>query len=229
MYYFSDDRKLFLSAIFILLLISLQAVVAFGEDAKEVQIFEVRKKLQMTSQDPIIRDYYVNAGQAMGLKQGAFVNVFRKVPLADPFKQETQAHVELPVGVMKVIYSDRTMAIGRIQTIRTPKENPVLDGDVFMVGDRIDLGTISFEKSAEAKGESEVKSAGKAPAPEENADVTKKEEPKIEAPAAPDNNSKKQVRTSASIDMRPKGLNKVEAQADKSINQDAKSVEILSR
>ncbi len=69
MHIINEDRKLLLSAFFILLLLSLQAAVAFGEENKDsTQIFEVRKKLQMSSNDPIVRDYYVNAGQALGLK-----------------------------------------------------------------------------------------------------------------------------------------------------------------
>ncbi len=225
MYYINEDRKLLLGALLFLLLISLQAVVAFGEESKDVQIFEVRKKLQMTASDPIVRDYYVNAGQLVGLKQGASVNVFRKVPLADPFKQETQAHVELPVGVMKVIYSDRTMAIGRIQNLRPSKDSPVLDGDIFMVGDRVDLGTINFEKSAsEDKGESDTKSAGKSSNDEEAEVPQKAEAEDIQKPA------KKPSRTSASTTpVKPKETGKTEHKTAKSLEPEAKTVEILSR
>lgn len=156
-------------------MILLQSVVAFSQENSSIQVFEVRKKLQMTSTDPIVRDYYVNAGQAMGLKTGAVVNVYRKVPLNDPYKQQTQSHVELPVGVMKIIYSDQTMAIGRIQSIVSTNSSPVLEGDVFMVGDRIDMGTINFEKSdaaTAAPSTSPVEATPAAPPKEEPVKVS---------------------------------------------------------
>lgn len=173
----SLEAKVILYAIFFALMMSLQAIVAFAQEKKEVQIFEVRKLLQLTSKDPIIRDYYVNAGQEMGLKEGAFVAIYRKTPLADPYKQQTQAHVELPVGVMKIIYSDRTMAIGRVSALRSAKDSPVLDGEGFMVGDRVDLGSLSFDKKAdsptstESAKPSETVEKKEEPQPRKNASV----------------------------------------------------------
>ncbi len=138
-----------------------------------------------------------------------------------------------------MIYADRTMAIGRIQSIRSSKESPILDGDVFMVGDRVDLGTINFEKSADSKGESDSKAAGKAPSKEvkpegavddENSEVSKKGDDKVEAPSDADKNAKKQSRTNASLQpILPKGFNKTEVKSDQSLNQDAKKVEVIAR
>lgn len=170
---FINDRKALLGALIFLILVSLQAMVAFADENKDVQVFEVRKRLQMSSKDPIIHDYYVNAGTSLGLKTGALIDVYRKVPLADPYKQETQSHVELPVGIMKIIYSDRTMAIGRIQSIRSTKDSPILDGEVFMVGDRLNLGTIKFEAinddgDKKQKAESQAKSNDSKPKADES-------------------------------------------------------------
>lgn len=194
-----NDKKALLGALVFLILVSLQAVVAFAQEGKDVQVFEVRKKLQMTSKDPIIHDYYVNAGTAMGLKTGALIEVYRKVPLADPYKQDTQSHVELPVGVMKIIYSDRTMAIGRIQSIRSSKDSPILDGEVFMVGDRLNLGTLKFEAN-NSDGEKKQKSAESQIKSEESKTGDSEARNKL-------NESKDQARNSASLEpIRPPSI-----------------------
>ena len=174
------------------LVIILQGYVAMADEHMQFQIFEVRKKLQMTSQDPLIRDYYVNAGQGQGLKEGAYVTVYRKTPLNDPYKQETQAHVEIPVGTMKVIFSDKTMSIGRIQSIRAAKESPVLDGDSFMVGDRIDMSSLMFKKDADLAAPGDSSQARmKSPKSEQNAESAE-HSPASVAPVAPPKEAKKE-------------------------------------
>lgn len=134
------------------------------ETAKQILVVEVRKKLQLTSKDPVVRDYYVNSGSGSGLKAGAFVTVYRRVPLADPNREKTQTHVEIPVGVMRVIYADTNTSIGRIHTIRSVADSPILDSDVFMVGDRLDMSTLGFERRSvetqeESKPTQQVKSS----------------------------------------------------------------------
>lgn len=233
----SLETRVILVAIFFAVLVSLQALVAFADEQKQIQVFEVRKLLQLTSKDPVIHDYYVNAGQEQGLKEGALVNVYRKTPLADPYKEQTQAHVDLPVGTLKVIYSDRTMAIGRIAALRSPKDSPVLDGSTFMVGDRIDLSSLSFEKKAEASSGGSDTVKAKAPAVEEPAGESEKAvETKPAPPSKDEKEAKKldaQSRKSASVEppKAEKAENKAKSQQelDKPAHSQAKSVEVLTK
>lgn len=167
-------------------LVGLQLAVALAqaeEAPKQIVVVEVRKKLQLTSKDPVIRDYYVNAGISSGLKAGAFVTVNRRVPLADPNRENAQTHVEIPVGIMRVIFADSGTAIGRIQTIRSAADSPILDSDVFMVGDRLDMSSLGFERTGtEIKSAEPTKSAAtESPAVESRATAS---EPKTLAPQA---------------------------------------------
>jgi hypothetical protein len=208
----NSEAKLILVAVMFALLISLQALVAFAEEPKQIQIFEVRKMLQLTSKDPIVRDYYVNAGQEMGLKEGAMVLVYRKTPLADPYKEQTQAHVDLPVGTMKIIYSDRTMAIGRMKELKSPKDSPVLDGENFMVGDRIDMRTLSFEKQVESGSASEVVKGKKTE--DEDEEPAPAEAKQAPAPDKSVAKPKPEERKNASVEAPPPVAAKVEHKAD---------------
>jgi hypothetical protein len=135
------------------LAIALQLMVALShaqEAPRQISIVEVRKKLQMSSNDPIIRDYYVNAGHSFGLRPGAHITVFRKIPLADPSREKAQTHIEIPVGTMRILHSDNLTAIGRIHQMRSPAEVPVLESDFFMVGDRLDMSSLGFERTVDA-------------------------------------------------------------------------------
>ena len=132
--------------------IFLSTSAALSIDSKDVQITEVRKKLQMKSTDPVIRDYYLNGGTNLGIKEGALIKVFRNVPLADPNRQEAQEHVILPVGVIKIIYADRLNSIGRVLTLSKSETHPVLESENFMVGDRLELRTLDFEKKSDEAG-----------------------------------------------------------------------------
>lgn len=135
------------------LAVALQLMVALShaqEVPRQITIVEVRKKLQMSSNDPVIRDYYVNAGQSVGLRPGAHITVFRKIPLADPSREKAQTHIEIPVGTMRILHSDNVTAIGRIHQMRSPAEMPVLESDYFMVGDRLDMSSLGFERTVDA-------------------------------------------------------------------------------
>lgn len=200
----------------LLMLILLQGMVAFAEVKplvrQDVQIFEVRKKLQMKSTDPIIRDYYVNAGQVMGLKAGANVQVSRNVPLSDPNNQEAQTHMELPVGTMKIIYANRTMSIGRFHSLAPSQENPILDNELFMVGDKVNLGSIGFDREDDKPIDKVAAALKETPEKKEE----EKPELKVDIKADIKPEAKAEVKTEAKAE--PKVETKPESKGDKKID-----------
>lgn len=129
--------------LFFLGLLNFLLLFAYQAFATEIQIVETRKNLQLANDQKVFRDYYINAGTENGLKPNLTFQVYRKVAVNDLYQSNSNGGtVLLPVGKVKIIYSQTKLSIGRLYSLAKPADGPIVDVPAFMVGDSIDVGSV---------------------------------------------------------------------------------------
>jgi hypothetical protein len=134
---------------------------ANAETASGPTIFDVRRSLPLEPDEEVTKDFYINAGPESGLKKGVYVTVVRAVPVHDPIKNMQQATLNIPVGKLHVIDVQRGITVARLESELTDDDRPTLEFEGVMVGDHIDLGSISTDvpKKPKPKAKKHVASA----------------------------------------------------------------------
>lgn len=116
------------------------SVPALADDSKYV-IFEVRKKLQMSNDEPVLKDYYIGSGTEAGLKSNMIIDVKRKIPVHDAFKNESRGDLVVTVGKVKVIHAGVGISVARIFKETSASARPITGFETVMVGDFLDIKT----------------------------------------------------------------------------------------
>jgi hypothetical protein len=118
---------------------------ANAQQAGGPTIFDVRRSLPLEPDEEVTKDFYINVGPESGLKKGVYVSVVRAVPIHDPIKNMQQATLHIPVGKLKVIDVQRGITVARLESELGDDERPTLEFEGVMVGDQLDLGTITTD------------------------------------------------------------------------------------
>lgn len=143
-------------------IINFLLLFAFQVFASEVQIVETRKNLQLKDSDKVYRDYYINAGSENGIKSDMTFQVYRKTAVNDIYQSNSRGGtVLLPVGKIKIIYSQTKLSVGRVLSINKAAEGPIVDFGALMVGDVLDVGSVEIEKTEEKITKKPKKTASK--------------------------------------------------------------------
>lgn len=108
----------------------------------EAVIIEVRKNLPLTKQEKVYKNYFINGGTQLGLNKGTVVDVLRRLPVHDPLKNSAIGDLRVKVGELEIIHADAKISVGRILSLNSPEDRPILDYEALMIGDRLDLSTI---------------------------------------------------------------------------------------
>ncbi len=119
-------------------------------ERKDFKVFDVRKNLPLTDADPIRYDYYVSIGQDHGVEKGAVLTVYRRVPVMDMYRNQNHDDMQIPVAKLKIIYSERTMSVGRVMKLANRDKIPVLEFDKVMTGDRVEFAGLDSKGDAQA-------------------------------------------------------------------------------
>ena len=129
-----------------LLLSSLKAL------ALDIRIVESRRNIQLSEDEPVYRDFYINAGTDAGLKENTVVKVTRKVTVRDTSGTQTLGEVSVPVGRLRILWAQSNLSIAREYGELKPEDRPVLDQGGFQIGDRIDTkGSFIDQKKTTVK------------------------------------------------------------------------------
>lgn len=116
---------------------------------QELRIIESRRSIPLTNDEPKYTDYYINAGTANGLKKDQVVKVIRKLPVRNAQGTEDFGSIQIPVGEVRIIYTDVRSAVAREYKVFDREELPVLENQAIMIGDMIDLsGSFDYKKRA---------------------------------------------------------------------------------
>ncbi len=147
-----------------------------------LQIFNVQKSLPLTNDEPVVTDYYINAGKSQGITPNMIIPVVRRVSVHDPFFNQSAGDIYVDVGTLRVIFVDQHLSVARLHKLNQD-EAPVIDFEALMVGDRVDLTRARIPAGNSAgSGTSAPASAAPAAAP---APSVRKDQPVVEKKSAP--------------------------------------------
>jgi hypothetical protein len=122
--------------------------------ADDITIFDVRNTQPLSDKEPIYKDYYLNAGSEKGLRAGMVITVIRKMALYDSYQNKSPGELQVQVGKIKLIYVQKNISVARDFAAISRAASPLLDNDFVMVGDGLDLDSMTMDKgtkSAEAE------------------------------------------------------------------------------
>lgn len=110
--------------------------------AQDMSVVEVKRNITLSDDDPVYKDYYVNAGDGSPLRKNMVVNVKRKVVIKDG-GSKTIGDFETTVGQLKIIHVGNKVSVAREFKLTPRDEEPMIEQIGVMMGDRVDL-TNSF-------------------------------------------------------------------------------------
>lgn len=120
--------------------------------AETALIFDVKKNLPLDADEEVFHDYYINAGLEVGFKKGTYVTVVRPVPVHDPVQNKQQGTMNVVIGQLHVIHVEKNLAVGRVFSETNESERPTVEFEAVMIGDRVDLDSITARSPGEERG-----------------------------------------------------------------------------
>jgi hypothetical protein len=106
--------------------------------AADFIVYSVYKAIDMGNPGEVTqKDYYVNMGSANGLRNGAILEVHRRVATYDLLSQKLYKDVEFPIGKLKVIHVEPYASIARLDALAPAETTPAAETRAIMVGDAI--------------------------------------------------------------------------------------------
>lgn len=106
--------------------------------AQDMSVVEVKRNITLSDDDPVYKDYYINAGDGSALRKNLVVNVKRKVTIKDN-GSKTIGDFETVVGQLKIIHVGNKVSVAREFKLTPRDEEPMLDQIGVMMGDKVDL------------------------------------------------------------------------------------------
>lgn len=114
-------------------------------------IFDVRRSLPLEPDEPVYKDFYINAGAEAGFKKGMYLIVVRPVPVHDPVQNKQQGELAINVARLQVIHVSHSLTVARLHSEFTEDERPTLEFESVMIGDRIDPSSMTMETPNQKK------------------------------------------------------------------------------
>lgn len=125
-------------AVFFIILAGILAIPQTGQSDDTV-VYGVYRPLDLGNPGEAApqKDYYINMGTVQGVHAGSLLQVIRKIPTYDLTNQKLFKDVSFPIATLKVIYSDSTTAIARLEKMQPPEKIPAILPRAVMVGDAV--------------------------------------------------------------------------------------------
>jgi hypothetical protein len=136
-----------LTKLLIVLLAHLAGTSAFAD----LTVFDVRKNFPMTNGEKTFKDYYINGGAEMGIKQGMVITVNRRRALYDAYQNKSLGNLKVPVGKLKVIHVQNGVSVARLFSSFSRENIPGLEFDFILVGDQLDMASAYMSKKSAKK------------------------------------------------------------------------------
>ena len=106
--------------------------------AKEMVVIDVRRNITLSNDEPVYKDFYINAGEGSGLKKNLVVTVMRKLNIRDWSGATSYGEILVPVGQLRILAVFGKIAIAREYKMLSRDEYPMLEQYAIMSGDEID-------------------------------------------------------------------------------------------
>ncbi len=121
-----------------LILIFLFTLVYLNAFSMEINIADVHRNIPLADDEPVYKDFYLNAGEGSGLKKNLVVTVKRKMMIKDSTAKSV-GDFETVVGQLRIIQIDTKIAVAREYKLFSRDEEPMIEQIGMMTGDRVDL------------------------------------------------------------------------------------------
>lgn len=102
--------------------------------AADFVVYSVYKALDLGTEPAPQKDFFVNMGTANGLREGATLDVYRKISTYDVQAEKLYREMTFKIGTVKVIHVEANAAVARLDKILAPEKMPSTYRAV-MVGD----------------------------------------------------------------------------------------------
>ncbi len=146
-----DGRALAFSAFVFFWLALLTFMPVAWADDDVVSVFDVRKSLPLEPTEPVYHDIYLNGGPESGLKKGMYVSILRKTPIHDPVQNKAQAVLGIEVARVHIIHTEHKISVARVAQQYSGDDRPVLEYEGVMIGDVLDLSSVSMDPPKELR------------------------------------------------------------------------------
>jgi hypothetical protein len=105
--------------------------------ARSYMIFSMVQDLPMGLDNETLRkNYYVNIGQAQGIKKDSILDVFRVISVQNPYDNKKRVNYKVKIGELKVIHTSNEGSIA--MTNEYEKDDaPIFELSQFMIGDHV--------------------------------------------------------------------------------------------
>lgn len=106
--------------------------------AADISIVDVRRNITLSDEDPVYKDFYLNAGEGSGLKKNLVVNVKRRLYVKDT-NSKSVGDFETTVGQLRIVQVEGKVAVAREYKLFSRDEEAMIEQIGLMTGDRVDL------------------------------------------------------------------------------------------
>jgi len=104
--------------------------------AADYVVYSVFKPLDLgNSGESPQKDFYVNMGSSQGLREGAQLEVMRRISTYDLLNEKLYQDVTFPIARLKVIHVENNAAICRLDKLINAEKGPETSIRAVMVGD----------------------------------------------------------------------------------------------
>lgn len=107
-------------------------------EAQEITVVDVKRNITLADEDPVYKDFYINAGDGSALRKNMVVNVKRKINVKDAGTKSV-GDFETVVGQLKIIQIGNKVSVAREFKLISRDEEAMIEQIGIMSGDRIDL------------------------------------------------------------------------------------------
>lgn len=107
--------------------------------AQDLSIVDVRRHITLSDEDVIYKDFYINGGEADGLKKNLVITAIRKIQIRDSSGSQSYGEIQVPVGQLRVIATYSKVSVAREYKLLSRDELPMLEQTGLMSGDKIEL------------------------------------------------------------------------------------------
>jgi hypothetical protein len=109
-------------------------------DSADFVVYSVYKPIDLGNPgETPQKDFYVNMGSSNGLRDGATLEVIRKVATYDLLSEKLYKDVSFPIARLKVIHVEENAAIARLDQLFPADKTPSVAYRAVMVGDIVQV------------------------------------------------------------------------------------------
>lgn len=105
----------------------------------DMSVVDVRRNIPLSDDEPVYKDFYINAGEDKGLKKNLVVTATRKIQIRDASGAQSIGDIDVPVGQLRILAVYGRIAVAREYKSLSREDFPMLEQTGIMGGDKIDL------------------------------------------------------------------------------------------